>query len=164
MSSFFGGPGVKNWSHYPDSNRKVTIKWKLASEPVQSEGGTERKSEEKGRNLRSPTAGRRLSGKPTPACLTPYPHPRDDGLQNAGHFLRKRGKPPNQKMTENSQLTRPPRHSPRVEGAAREMITAVLETQLDFSPRKGSLSASPRAGPGLPGGEAGPRAPLAPLA
>ena len=85
-------------SHYPDSNRKVTIKWKLASEPVQSEGGTERKSEEKGRNLRSPTAGRRLSGKPTPACLTPYPHPRDDGLQNAGHFLRKRGKPPNQKF------------------------------------------------------------------
>lgn len=68
-------------------------------------------------------------------------------------------------MTENSQLTRPPRHSPRVEGAAREMITAVLETQLlDFSPRKGSLSASLRGVPGSPGGDAGPQAPLAPLA
>lgn len=35
-------------SHYPDSKRKVTIKWKLASEPVQSEGGTERKAKKKG--------------------------------------------------------------------------------------------------------------------
>lgn len=32
-------------SHYPDSNGKVRIRWKLASESVQSEGRKDRKSE-----------------------------------------------------------------------------------------------------------------------
>lgn len=59
-------------------------------------------------------------------------------------FPQKEGSPQTRKMTGNSPLTRPPRHSPRVEGAAREMTTAVPETQLlDFSPRKGSLTFLP---------------------
>lgn len=59
-------------SHYPDSNGKVRIRRKLASETVQPEGRKDRKNEGKRCRPRRPAAGFSLSGKTrTDAQLTP---------------------------------------------------------------------------------------------
>lgn len=40
--------------------------------------GEGKEKRRKGYNLGAPKVGRQLSGKPSPACLTPYPYPTDN--------------------------------------------------------------------------------------
>lgn len=135
-------------SHHPDSNAKVSLKWKLAAEPLQSEGGRKEKRRKRA-HLRFSKVGRQADSS-VENPLPPAWHLnliRQITLTPRCWSLEKM-LPPTRKITENGPRTRAPISRgwkvrwPRDRGGPQG--TALSR------PREGSLGASTQGFRGIP--------------